>query len=184
MLHEVIIAGFGGQGVMVMGQLLTYAGMLEEKGVSWYPAYGPEMRGGTANCTVVISDQEVASPVVSHPSELIVMNQPSMARFVPLLRPEGTLLYNSSLIKEAPDVSCRVFPVPVNDLAAELGDLRVANMIMLGSFLGWTGAVSRESVVESLKKVLPPRRHNLIPLNEAALKKGEEVVKELANRGI
>lgn len=183
MLHEVIIAGFGGQGVMVMGQLLAYAGMLEGKGVSWYPAYGPEMRGGTANCTVVLTDGEVASPIVSHPTELVAMNTPSLLRFTPAVRAEGVIFYNSSLIKEAPAFTGRIFPVPVNDLAAELGDLRVANMVMLGAFLGWTNAVSQEAVIESLKKVLPPRRHHLIPLNEAALIKGEEVVKALLKEG-
>ncbi|MEW6624094.1 MAG: 2-oxoacid:acceptor oxidoreductase family protein [Bacillota bacterium] len=173
MLHEIIIAGFGGQGVMSMGQLLTYAGMLEGKHVSFIPSYGPEMRGGTANCAVVVSDEEIGSPIVTEPNCVIAMNLPSLKKFEPTLVPGGLLLINSSLIKEESSrKDIRVCRIAVNELAAELGNDKVANMVMLGAFLGATGVVAIDSVVESLKKVLPERRHNLIPLNKKALELG------------
>jgi len=172
-LHEIIIAGFGGQGVMSMGQLLTYAGMLEGKHVSFIPSYGPEMRGGTANCAVVVSDEEIGSPIVTEPNCVIAMNLPSLKKFEPTLVPGGLLLINSSLIKEESSrKDIRVCRIAVNELAAELGNDKVANMVMLGAFLGATGVVAIDSVVESLKKVLPERRHNLIPLNKKALELG------------
>lgn len=173
MRHAVIMAGFGGQGMMLAGQLLAYAGMLEGKHVSWYPSYGPEMRGGTANCTVVVSDEPVASPVVSEATALIAMNRPSLERFENAVEPQGVLVYNSSLIDAGPGRSdVRAVPVPANMLAEELGDKRVANIVVLGALLAATGMVAPESVVASLKKTLPERRQNLIPLNEQALAKG------------
>ncbi|KUO51131.1 MAG: 2-oxoacid:ferredoxin oxidoreductase subunit gamma [Desulfitibacter sp. BRH_c19] len=177
MLHEIIIAGFGGQGVMSMGQLLTYAGMLEGKHVSYIPSYGPEMRGGTANCTVVISDDEIGSPIVTEPNCVIVMNLPSLTKFEPALVPKGVLLVNSSMIKEEylrRDI--KGYQVAANELAGELGNDKVANMVMLGAFLKATAAVSPKAVIESLKKVLSKRRHNLIPLNKKALELGASIV--------
>jgi 2-oxoglutarate ferredoxin oxidoreductase subunit gamma len=173
MLHEVIMAGFGGQGMMLAGQLLAYAGMLEGKHVSWYPSYGPEMRGGTANCTVVVADEPVASPVVSRASAIVAMNRPSLEHFEGMLAPGGVLVYNSTLIEQGPKrADVRTIAVPANALAEELGDKRVANMVVLGALLAATGAVKAESVVASLKKTLPERRQNLIPLNEKALAQG------------
>ncbi|MCL4426610.1 MAG: 2-oxoacid:acceptor oxidoreductase family protein [Firmicutes bacterium] len=175
MMEEILIAGFGGQGVMVMGTLLAYAGMLEGRKVSWLPSYGPEMRGGTANCSVVISDTEVGSPVVTEPTSLIVMNRPSLDRFEGWLKPGGLLLYNSSLIDVKPRrADVRVIAIPTNEVANELGNTRVANMVALGAFLGATRVVGLEAVVASLKKVFPPRRHDLIPLNRAALERGQK----------
>lgn len=175
MMEEILIAGFGGQGVMVMGTLLTYAGMLEGKKVSWLPSYGPEMRGGTANCSVVIADAAVGSPVVTEPTSLIVMNRPSLEKFESWVKPGGLLLYNSSLIDLTPSrKDLRIVAVPANAVADELGNSRVANMVALGAYLGATSVVRLESVVESLKKVIPPRRHDLIPLNRAALERGLE----------
>ena len=176
MLHEVIMAGFGGQGVMAMGSLLAYAGMLDGKEVSWLPSYGPEMRGGTANCHVVISDEPVACPLVTEPTAAIILNRPSLDRFEGSVRPGGILIYNSSLIDRAPvRQDLRVLAVPANELAEELGSARVANMVCLGAFLALTGAVSEEAVLQSLRKALPVHRHDLIPLNEAALRRGREI---------
>jgi 2-oxoglutarate ferredoxin oxidoreductase subunit gamma len=178
MLEELIISGFGGQGVMVMGQLLSYAGLFEGKNVSWIPSYGPEMRGGTANCSVVISTDPIGSPIVSEPLSVIVMNKPSLDRFEPALRAGGVLVYNSSLIDRMPTRSdVRVIAVPANDMAAELGSGRVANMCALGAYLAATRVVSMDSIAESLKEVLPARRHNLIPLNIKALEAGAELAK-------
>ncbi len=178
MLHEIVLAGFGGQGVMVMGLLMTYAGMLEGKNVSWIPSYGPEMRGGTSNCTVIVSDEEIASPVVSDPSAVVAMNAPSMEKFGSKVKPGGVLLYNSSLITEPPRrTDITIVGVPANELAAELGNSRIANVITLGALLELTRAVSMESARASLKKVLPAHRQELIPINEAALEKGAAYVK-------
>ncbi len=178
MLEEVILAGFGGQGVMSMGQLLAYAGMLEDKHVAWIPSYGPEMRGGTANCSVTISTEQISSPIISEPGTAIVLNKPSLDKFAPAVKPGGILLINSSLIDPGysrPGI--KVFEIPANDLALEMGNTRVANMVLLGAFIQLTRAVSIDSVIESLKKVLPENRHNLIPLNRAALEKGREIAK-------
>ena len=123
MSHEMILAGFGGQGVMLMGQILAYAGMLEEKQVSWFPAYGPEMRGGTANCAVIISDEPVGAPNVSEPGVVVVMNGPSLDKFEPMVKKGGVLIINSSLIsREATRADIKVFKVPSNEIAAELGN--------------------------------------------------------------
>ncbi len=171
--QEIIISGFGGQGVMLIGQLLAYAGMLEGKHVSWLPSYGPEMRGGTANCTVVVSDEPVGSPIVTRPDVAMVLNGPSLDRFEPAIQPGGLLIINSSMSQRAPERSdLEVLNVAATEIADELGDGRVANMVMLGALLGATNVVSIESVVRSLRKVLPERRHALIPLNELALGRG------------
>ncbi|MEW6545664.1 MAG: 2-oxoacid:acceptor oxidoreductase family protein [Bacillota bacterium] len=176
MVHEVLMAGFGGQGVMAMGSLLAYAGMLDGKQVSWLPSYGPEMRGGTANCHVVISDEPVACPLVTEPTAAIVLNRPSLDRFEKAVRPGGILVYNSSLIDRQPvRTDVRVVAIPANQIAEELGSGRVANMVCLGAFLALTGAVSVQAVCESLRKVLPVHRHDLIPVNEAALRRGREL---------
>lgn len=173
MVHEFIMAGFGGQGIMFIGQLLAYAGMMEGRKVSWLPSYGPEMRGGTANCCVVISDEEVCSPVVTEPTSLVVMNQPSLDRFEPAVRPGGLLVLNSSLIGRAPRrTDLRVMEVPANRIAGDLGSDRVANMVVLGALVKCTGAVRVESLRRALWKVLPPHRHDLIPVNESALERG------------
>ncbi len=179
MLHEIIIAGFGGQGVMSMGQLLAYSGMIEDKSVSWLPSYGPEQRGGTANVSVIISDDEpVGSPVISRPSTAIVLNKPSFDKFEPLVHPGGTLIINSSLIdsKSTRD-DITIIEVPASQIATDMGETRVANSVILGAFLELTKAVNPDSVIESLKKVLPERRHNLIPINKEALEKGAALVK-------
>jgi len=179
MLQEIILAGFGGQGVMSMGQLLAYAGLVEDKHVSWIPSYGPEMRGGTANCSVTISDEEVSSPIITEPDTLIVLNRPSLEKFEKDAKPGGWLLLNASMIDIEPKrQDLKVLKILATELANEkLGNSRVANMIILGAFVELTGAVSIESVVGALKKVLPVHRHNLIPLNRQALEIGIELAK-------
>jgi 2-oxoglutarate ferredoxin oxidoreductase subunit gamma len=178
MLEEIIIAGFGGQGVMSMGQLIAYAGMLEGKGVSWLPSYGPEQRGGTANCAVVVSDEPVGSPLVTKPSTVIVLNNPSFDKFEPKVRPGGLLIINSSLVvrnSERQDIN--IIELTATDLANDLGNSRVANMILLGAFLEHTKIVSEVSIIESLKKVLSEEKHHLLEINKRALKKGASLVK-------
>lgn len=176
MYQDVIIAGFGGQGVLLAGKLLARAGMLEGKQVTWFPSYGAEIRGGTANCTVIIADSEIGSPVVKNPSSLMVLNEASYNKFEPSVRPGGQLFLNTSLVNRAgtrEDIS-RI-EIKANDIAEGLGDIRVANMVMLGAFLKMTGVVALESVLRALEAVLPARRHSLLPLNEKALKCGGEV---------
>jgi len=179
MLNEqIIMAGFGGQGIMSMGQLLTYAGMIEGKNVSWLPSYGPEMRGGTANCNVIVSDEPVASPIVTDATAAIVMNRPSLDKFEPDLVKDGILLINSSLIdKKAERTDIRAFEIPANEIANELGNSRVANMIMLGAYLELTKCLKTESIIKALRKVLGPSKEKFIPVNEKALAKGAEMVK-------
>lgn len=177
MLEEIIIAGFGGQGVMSMGQLIAYAGMLEGKGVSWLPSYGPEQRGGTANCAVVVSDESVGSPLVTNPSTAIVLNNPSFEKFEHRVRPGGLLVINSSMVTRVSERSdIDIIELTATDLAADLGNARVANMIILGAFIERTKVVSSGSIIESLKKVLSEEKHHLIEVNKQALKKGASMV--------
>ncbi|WP_425447609.1 2-oxoacid:acceptor oxidoreductase family protein [Dethiothermospora halolimnae] len=179
MQERVIMAGFGGQGIMSMGQLLTYAGMIEGKHVSWLPSYGPEMRGGTANCNVTVSDDPVGSPIVTEATAAIVMNLPSLDKFESDIVEKGNLLINSSLIeKKAEREDIDVYYIPANDIANELGNSKVANMIMLGAYLELTKAVKRESILEALKKVFGERKAHLLPLNEKALDRGAEEVRK------
>lgn len=176
MTHEMILAGFGGQGVMLMGQMLAYAGMIEGKHVSWLPSYGPEMRGGTANCTVVVSDQPVGSPLITRPGIVVAMNLPSLDKFEGSIKPGGLLIYNSSLIKRQPkrdDIT--VLPVSANEIANELGSDRIANMVVLGALLGMKPMVEMQSILAALRHALPPHRHNLLPLNEQALERGRSL---------
>ena len=178
MEKQLIIAGFGGQGVLLMGQLLAYSGMLAGREVTWMPAYGPEMRGGSANCSVVISDRPVGSPKVEEADCVIAMNRPSMELFEKNLVPGGILLYNSSLIDVKPTrTDIRVYPVPVNDIANDLGNARVANMVMLGAYIGVEPIFDVDTLIESLRHKLGPAKEKLIPLNRTAIEKGIETVK-------
>lgn len=176
MLEEIIIAGFGGQGVMSMGQLLAYAGMLEGKNVSWLPSYGPEQRGGTANCAVVVSDEPVGSPVISRPSAAIILNNPSFEKFEPHVRQGGLLILNSSLVTRVSSrTDIKVIEVKATHLANELGNAKVANMILLGAYLAHSQFISLQSVIQSLNKVLS---EHLITLNIQALERGTSLVLE------
>lgn len=180
MLNErVICAGFGGQGVMLMGQLISYAGMLEGKEVSWLPSYGPEMRGGTANCSVMISDRPIGSPVITDDATVaIVMNLPSLDKFQPDVQKGGKLLINSSLIeKKASRTDIDAFYIPANEIAVALGNSRVANMVMLGAFLELTQTVSIDSVLKALSKTFGDSKAHLMAVNEEALKRGASAIK-------
>jgi 2-oxoglutarate ferredoxin oxidoreductase subunit gamma len=173
MYQGVIMSGFGGQGIVSAGILLAYAGMVDGKYVTFFPAYGAEMRGGTANCSVVVSSEEVASPVVSSPDSIIVMNEPSLLKFEPTLKPEGLLLINKSLVSSQPkrnDVNATI--IDANKIAEEIGTVKCANMVMLGALINHTQAVSLESIIKTLPKVFPRAKKEMIDINVEALKKG------------
>jgi len=175
---QLIVAGFGGQGVLLMGQLMAYTGMLDGKEVSWMPAYGPEMRGGSANCSVVISDEPVGSPKIEDADVVIAMNRPSMDLFEKSIVPGGLLLYNSSLIDVKPSrTDIRVVAVPCNEIADRLGSSRVANMVMLGALLECTKAFDTELLVESLRHKLGAKKEKLIPLNRQAIEEGMQAAR-------
>lgn len=177
MTRELIIAGFGGQGVMAMGKMLIEAGLKENYHVSWVPSYGPEMRGGTANCSVVISDEPIGSPVVTQPNELIVMNNPSLSRFEPLMEEGGLMLINSSQVEQTPkrkDLDIRF--VPCMEEADRIGNPKVANMVMLGAYIAATGAVKMDTVKEMLGAVFHGSKEDLADLNIQALEAGAKYV--------
>ena len=175
--EKVIIAGFGGQGVMTMGQLLSYCATVKDINTLWFPSYGPETRGGTANCSVTISESYVNSPVISTPDSVIIMNKPSLAKFQPKLKKDGNLFVNTSLVKDGvfrDDVN--VYEVDANNLALELGNLKVANMIMLGAYLAITKIFTEEEVIEILKKKFTGSKAKLIEINRIALETGRKAV--------
>ena len=165
MTHQIIIAGFGGQGIMSMGQLLTYAGMLEDKNVSWLPSYGPEMRGGTANCNVIISNDMVASPIITEATAVIAMNRPSLEKFENSVVEGGLLLVNSSLIDiKASRDDIEVCYIRANEIADRLGNSRVANMVMLGAYLGKHPIVNLETIEKVMKKTMAGKKEKFICL--------------------
>jgi len=173
MHEEIIISGFGGQGALFAGQVLAYAGMAEGRHVTWIPSYGPEMRGGTARCTVIISDDEIGSPLVRRPTAAIVMNIPSMEKYEPLVQEGGVLVYNTSLIDRlAQRKDIRSVAVPATDIAVELGNPRLANMVMLGVFLALTRVVSPSTVEQVLDEHLADRWRHLLEPNKEALRRG------------
>ncbi len=176
MTHEIIMAGFGGQGVMLMGQLLTYAGMIENKQVSWIPSYGPEMRGGTANCSVIIADEPIGAPIVSEPNLVIAMNLPSLDKFEPLLQPGGILIINSSLIERGAKRSdITTYQIPANEIAAELGNTKTANMVMLGAIIGAAQVVSADAVLKAFAKMFA-KKPELLAINESAIRRGMQFI--------
>ena len=173
--EDIILAGFGGQGIMFIGKLLVHSAMKEGKDVTWIPSYGPEMRGGTANCTVVISDETIGSPVITSPRSLIVMNNPSLDAFEPRLKEGGVLVMNSSLIThKVKRKNVNVIGVPANEIASEIGDKRVANMVMLGAYIAHTKTVSKEKILEGLKDLLGKEKKQLFEVNKKAFEKGME----------
>jgi len=177
MTTKVIMAGFGGQGVVLIGTLFAYAGMTEGKHTTFFPSYGAEMRGGTANCSVIVSDIEVASPVVTQPDCVVAMNVASLDKFEPIVRPGGTIFVNSSLIdRKVSRQDVKEIRIPANKIAEDLGSSRAANMVMLGGLIKKTGAVSLKSAAESLGKVLSERAMALLDVNVKALSKGFEQV--------
>ena len=180
MKKEIIISGFGGQGVLSMGKILAYSGLMEDKEVTWMPAYGPEQRGGTANVTVIVSDERISSPILSKYDIAIVLNQPSLDKFMPKIKPGGILIYDSYGIINPPtrnDIT--VYRIDAMDKAAELKNSKVFNMIVLGGLLQVAPVVSDKGVEKALKKTLPERHHHLIPLNMEAIKAGREIITKL-----
>ncbi len=179
MKEEAIIAGFGGQGVLTMGMVLAYAGMVEGKEVSWMPSYGPEMRGGTANCIAIISDDPISSPIITRYDTAIILNQPSMEKFESLIKPGGLLLYESNSILTPPtrdDITIQAIPAAVE--AARLKNDRALNMIMLGAFLAHRPILGLPAIKEGVMQVLPERYHHLLPVNEQAIQRGMELASQ------
>lgn len=177
MTEEIIIAGFGGQGVLSMGKILAYSGIMQNQEVSWMPSYGPEMRGGTANVTVILSDERISSPILTRYDTAIILNQQSMDKFEPMVKPGGTLIYDSNGITRHPDrKDINIYRVEAADEAAKLGLSKIFNMIVLGGFLKIRPIVTLENVIQGLKKSLPARYHHLVPDNEKALKRGMEII--------
>jgi 2-oxoglutarate ferredoxin oxidoreductase subunit gamma len=177
MTAKVIMAGFGGQGVVLMGTLLSYSAMVQGKHTTFFPSYGAEMRGGTANCSVIVSDDEIPSPVVTQPDCIVAMNIASLDKFESRVKPGGTIFINSSLVKRdlgRDDVE--EVRIPANELAEELGSARAANMVMLGGVLKKTGAVELDSAIESLDSVLSERAMALLDVNKKALRKGFDAI--------
>ena len=177
MKSEIIIAGFGGQGVLSMGKILAYAALFEGKEVTWMPSYGPEQRGGTANVTVIVSDEKISSPILSEYDTAIILNQPSLDKFESKIKPGGTLIYDPYGISTPPQrTDINIYCINAMDIAAEMANVKSFNMLVLGGFLNVCPVVSIENVLKALRKTLPQRHHNLIPLNEEALKRGKEAI--------
>lgn len=185
MHEEVIFAGFGGQGVLSMGQVLAYSGMMENREVCWMPSYGPEMRGGTANCIVTVSENEISSPIIGKFDTVVALNQPSLDKFEAAVKPGGTLIYDSTNIIDPPKrTDIDVVPIPASEEAVKLKNTKIMNMIVLGAFLAKRDTVKVETVLETLKKVLPERHHHLLPLNETALHRGQELALQTAPEAV
>jgi len=173
MTEEIIIAGFGGQGVLSMGKILAYSGIMQDKEVSWMPSYGPEMRGGTANVIVILSDERISSPYLKVFDTAIILNQQSMDKFQSTVKPGGVLLYDPNGITIHPTrTDIKIFQIAGNKLAVEMGNAKISNMIVLGAFLKIKPIVKLDNVIEGIKKSLPERYHHLIPLNKEAITKG------------
>lgn len=180
MTEEIIIAGFGGQGVLSLGQILCYGGVMENKEVSWMPSYGPEMRGGTANCMVIVSDSKISSPIINKFDTVIALNQPSLDKFEHAVKPGGLLIYEASTILDPPKrTDVDILPIEAANEAALLKNTKVMNMIILGALLKKKQIITFQSALEGLKKVLPERYHHLIPLNKQAIEKGMELAEKV-----
>lgn len=179
MKTEIIISGFGGQGVLSMGKILAYSGPMEGKEVTWMPAYGPEQRGGTANVTVIVSDQRISSPILSKYDVAIVLNQPSLDKFEEKVKPGGILIYEGNGIINPPKrTDIQIYRINAVEKAAELKNSKVFNMIVLGGLLGVCPVVSNDGLQKALYKTLPERHHGLIPLNMEAVEAGKSIMKK------
>ena len=173
--QDVIIAGFGGQGILSAGKILAYAGMLENKNVSWLPSYGPEMRGGTANCSIIISEEQVGSPIINMATSLIVMNGPSLEKFENLVTSGGVIITDSSLVEKVPArKDLNIYRLPATKAALDMGNGTFATIILLGKLIAATNIISKDSFAEALKKTLPAKKHYLIPDEVKALEYGME----------
>ena len=184
MVQEIVIAGFGGQGVLSMGMILAYSGLMEGKEVSWFPAYGPEQRGGTATVTVIVSYDRISSPVLNSYNVAIVLNQPSLDKFEKMVKPRGSIIYDTDGIQNPPTrKDINVYKIDALDEAMKMDNAKVFNMIVLGGLLKISPMVKLENVVKGLLNVLPERHHKLIPMNEKAIQKGMEII-ELTSKAI
>ena len=180
MKKEIIISGFGGQGVLSMGKILAYSGLMDGKEVTWMPAYGPEQRGGTANVTVIVSDEKISSPILSKYDVAIVLNQPSLEKFEPKLKPGGILIYDGyGIINPPTRKDITIYRIDAMDKAAEMKNGKVFNMIVLGGLLKVAPVVSTKGVEKALYKTLPERHHSLIPLNMQAIEEGGKIIIEI-----
>ena len=178
MKTEIIISGFGGQGVLSMGKILAYSGLMEDKEVTWMPSYGPEQRGGTANVTVILSDERISSPILNSYDMVVVLNQQSLDKFQSKVKPGGILIYDNYGIHTPPTrTDIKVYCIEAMNATFELGNNKAFNMIVLGAMLKLNSIVTIESVVKALKKTLPERHHHMIPMNEEALRKGMSLIK-------
>lgn len=181
MQHEIIISGFGGQGALFAGQLLAYAALAEGRHVTWIPSYGPEMRGGTANCTVIVSDDEIGSPLVRQPSAAIVLNPPSFDRYEPLVQKDGVLLINASLISMVSKRSdIRAIAIQANEIATEIGAAQMANVVLVGALVAATGVVKLETLDAVLEEHVSARHRDKLELNKQALRRGAALVSSAA----
>ena len=179
MKKEIIISGFGGQGVLSMGKILAYSGLMEDKEVTWMPAYGPEQRGGTANVTVIVSDKRISSPILSRYDVAIVLNQPSLEKFEPKVKPGGILIYDGyGIINPPTRKDINVYRIDAMDKAADMKNAKVFNMIVLGGLLNVCPVVSTEGLHSALFKSLPERHHGLIPLNMQAVEEGMKIIEK------
>lgn len=168
--YKIVIAGFGGQGVMLIGQMIAYAGMMEGMEVTWMPSYGPEMRGGTANCSVIVSDKKISSPIITEATALVAMNLPSLVKFENIVRPGGQLFVNTSLIKEKPSRNdVEVINIDATGIALGLNNEKVSNMVILGAIVGKTGVVKPGSIEKVMEKLFTGKKATLLPLNKIAL---------------
>ena len=180
MKEEIIISGFGGQGVLSMGKILAYSGLMEGKEVSWMPAYGPEQRGGTANVTVIISDDRISSPILSSYDAASILNQPALEKFENKVKPGGVLIFDGYGIIHPPTrKDIQIYRIDAMDAANEMNNSKAFNMIVLGGLLKIKPMVTLDNVIKGLKKTLPERHHHLIPMNEEAIKRGMELIRRL-----
>lgn len=179
MTEEIIIAGFGGQGVLSMGKILAYSGMMQDMEVSWMPSYGPEMRGGTANVTVILSDERINSPILNEFDTAVILNQQSLDKFEPLIKPGGILLYDNNGITRFPSrKDIQIYCVEASEEASRMSMVKTFNMIVLGAYLKIKPFVKLENVLKGIAKSLPPRHHHTIPMNRDAIVRGMEIVRQ------
>jgi 2-oxoglutarate ferredoxin oxidoreductase subunit gamma len=178
MQYDFIFSGFGGQGALFAGQLLAYAAMDQGRNVTWIPSYGPEMRGGTAHCTVIVSDQPIGSPLVRRPSNVVAFNNPSVEKYEPLLAPGGSLIYNSSLVlRPIARGDILAIPIPASAVAADLGNGKLLNAVLLGALIEQTGVLPLGAIERALEEHLPARHRELLDLNRLALRQGAELAR-------
>jgi 2-oxoglutarate ferredoxin oxidoreductase subunit gamma len=179
MTEEIIIAGFGGQGVLSMGKILAYSGIMQDMEVSWMPSYGPEMRGGTANVTVILSEERISSPILNSFDTAIILNQQSLDKFESAVKPGGILIYDNNGINRHPiRKDIQIYIVEATEEASKMSSAKTFNMIILGAYLKVKPLVNMDNVIKGLKKSLPKRHHHLIPINEEAINRGKDIVRK------